>query len=71
MYVKCGASTVRVSYHPRKPGTVVVCHSWLRKAWDTVFCLGILLFGLALEGGTIGMAVGAFQGAYDNAMTPG
>jgi hypothetical protein len=70
-YIKGSATTVQVAYHPRRPGTVVPCYSWLRKAWDTVFCLGILLIGLAIDAGVVVMAVGAFQGEYDNAMTPG
>ncbi|MFD5619524.1 hypothetical protein [Streptomyces yangpuensis] len=69
-YVKGSAATVPIAYHPAKPATAVVCHSWGRKLWDTVFCLGVLLFGLALLASAVVLAIGTFQGAYDDAMTP-
>ncbi|MFJ9933866.1 hypothetical protein ACIRSJ_12140 [Streptomyces virginiae] len=69
-YAKGSAATVPVAYHPAKPATAVVCHSWGRKLWDTVFGLGVLLFGLALLASAVVLAIGTFQGMYDDAMTP-
>ncbi|MFG2339758.1 hypothetical protein [Streptomyces yangpuensis] len=69
-YVKGSAATVPIAYHPSKPATAVVCHSWGRKLWDTVFGLGVLLFGLVLLASAVLLAIGTFQGAYDDAMTP-
>lgn len=69
IYVKGSAATVPISYHPAKPATAAVCHSWGRKLWDTVFALGVLLFGLAVLAGVVVLVVGAFQGVYDDAST--
>lgn len=70
MYVKGSAATVAVAYHPAKPATAAVCHSWGRKVWDTVFGLGVLLFGLAVLASSVALAVGTFMGEYADAMTP-
>ncbi|WP_158717374.1 hypothetical protein [Streptomyces sp. NRRL F-4474] len=70
IYVKGSADTVPIAYHPAKPATAVVCHSWGRKLWDTVFGLGVLLFGLAILALAVALAVGTFLGEYDDAMTP-
>lgn len=66
VYAKGGAATIQVAYHPKKPGTVTVTYSWLRKTWDTVFCLGVLLVGLAFSAASIVLAVVAFLGGYDD-----
>ncbi|MFJ3975914.1 hypothetical protein [Streptomyces sp. NPDC090021] len=70
MYVKGSAATVPIAYHPTKPATAAVCHSWGRKFWDTVFGLGVLLFGLALLAGAVALAVGTFLGEYADATLP-
>ncbi|MFE5675367.1 hypothetical protein ACFQ7B_23920 [Streptomyces erythrochromogenes] len=69
-YVKGSAATVPIAYHPAKPATAVVCHTWGRKLWDTVFGMGVLLFGLAVLATAVALAVGTVQGMYDDATTP-
>ncbi|WP_418960418.1 hypothetical protein [Streptomyces tritici] len=64
MYAQSRAETIRVAYHPQKPGTVVACQSWLLTSALTVVVAGILLLGLAVDALVVGLVVGAFQGRY-------
>ena len=54
------APTVQVAYHPGRPDKSTFVYSWLRKVWNTFFCLVILHVGLAITAVSVVIVVELF-----------
>ncbi|MER7520468.1 hypothetical protein [Streptomyces sp. NPDC126499] len=55
------APTVRVAYHPDRPGEAFAAYSWIRKVFRTLVRLAFLLVGLSLFVYNIFVAVDGFR----------
>ncbi|NEY32792.1 hypothetical protein GTU99_11410 [Streptomyces sp. PRKS01-65] len=61
---RSGAPTVQVAYHPDRPHVAIVREARSSAAGDAALTVALLLFGVAVEGTVITVAVGAFLGMF-------